>query len=235
MHKCFFLITIILVAISLTFLNAYSQDSTGTIQAYPTNPNSSDTLGTYPSQTPSQTPSQSDTTDTLGTYPSQPDTSDTLGTFPGSQDTSSMAPSPDPAQMIGARLAQPDQVKSDTTKQQASTDKGVGPVTSVKLGPLDQKMAEQGKALFNSNCSTCHSLNERKIGPALGNITSIRTPEYVMNMILNTTEMQQKDPQAKELVSEYHMRMPPQSLDRQQARSILEYLRSVNQDSTQSK
>ena len=48
---------------------------------------------------------------------------------------------------------------------------GVGPITEpVKLGPIDEKLVQQGEAVFNSKCAACHKLEERYVGPALGTI-----------------------------------------------------------------
>ncbi len=108
-----------------------------------------------------------------------------------------------------------------------SEDKGIGPVKNVKLGPLNEEMAEKGKQIFDNNCSSCHALNYRKIGPPLGEVTKQRTPEFIMNLLLNTSEMENKDPAMKELEAKYGLRMPNLDLDRTQARDVLEYLRSV--------
>ena len=104
-------------------------------------------------------------------------------------------------------------------------DRGIGPIQSLTLGQINDKLAAEGKETFESNCSVCHDMDQRKMGPPLGNITNKRTPEFIMNLILNTSAMENKDPIAKKLVNEYGMRMPELGLSRQKARAILEYLR----------
>lgn len=137
-------------------------------------------------------------------------------------------------------LAGSDQGAADSTKTAASDaaktaagsgagDMGVGPVTHVEMGPLDPKMAAEGKNLFDNKCAVCHSLKERKVGPPLGQVAGQRTPEFIMNMIMNAPHMEQNDPAAKKLLAEYHVSMPDLSLDRQQSREILEYLRQQNE------
>jgi cytochrome c len=113
-------------------------------------------------------------------------------------------------------------------KQPAQTkDKGVGPVKEVKLDPLNQKLANEGKAIFSSKCTVCHSLDQKIIGPPLRNVTKTRTPEYIMNMILNPTNMEKEDPVVKELHKQYIATpMTDQKFTQDQARSLLEYLRS---------
>lgn len=106
--------------------------------------------------------------------------------------------------------------------------KGVGPVQSVQLGPLDLSLAEKGKAVFEQKCSACHRFEERFVGPPLKGVTQRRSPEWVMNMILNPVEMTQKDPQAKELLATYLTQMTFQNVSQEEARALLEYFRQLD-------
>lgn len=104
---------------------------------------------------------------------------------------------------------------------------GIGPVKNVRLGPVDKKLADEGKSIFSDNCSACHSLDVEVEGPALRSITKKLRPEYIMNYLLNTTEMQKKDPKLKELIKKYNGEaMPDLGLKEPQARALLEYFRS---------
>ncbi|MCS7284581.1 MAG: cytochrome c [Hydrogenobacter thermophilus] len=114
-------------------------------------------------------------------------------------------------------------------KEEAVSDKGVGPIKEVQLGPIDQNLVKKGKEIFDSKCATCHKLEERYVGPPLKGVTKKRKPEWIMNMILNPTEMEQKDPIAKQLLSEYLTQMTFQNVSQEDARAILEYLRSVDE------
>jgi mono/diheme cytochrome c family protein len=109
-----------------------------------------------------------------------------------------------------------------------ATDKGVGPVTSLPLGPIDKAMAAKGKKLFAENCSACHKLQDEYIGPPLGDVASKTTPEFIMNMMLNTQEMLQKDPIAQHELAKYSSQMAD-NVNKEQARDILEYLRGSSQ------
>src|SRR5512140_140706 len=82
-------------------------------------------------------------------------------------------------------------------------DKGVGPVKELKLGPVDKKLAGQGQQIFSAKCVACHSLDQQIIGPPLRNVTKRRTPEFVMNMILNPTNMEKEDKVTKDLHKKY--------------------------------
>ena len=105
-------------------------------------------------------------------------------------------------------------------------NKGIGPITSVTLGEIDQKMADEGKAIFTLKCTACHKISKRLIGPALVGVTTRRSPEWIMNMILNPEEMVAKDPIAKKLLAEYIAPMANQNLTEAEARLILEYFRT---------
>ena len=68
---------------------------------------------------------------------------------------------------------------------------------------------------------------KRLTGPAMIGLLDRRTPEWVMNMILNPDVMEKQDPIAKKLVEEYNTLMLNQRLNEQQAREVLEYIRTI--------
>ena len=104
---------------------------------------------------------------------------------------------------------------------------GIGPVTApVTLGPLNKELAEEGEALFKAKCSACHKMAERYVGPPLGDVTVRRTPAFVMNQILNPEGMYSTHPAVKQLLGEYLTQMPNLGLTVDQARQVVEYLRT---------
>ncbi len=108
----------------------------------------------------------------------------------------------------------------------ASDSKGVGRFTDVKLGAVDAAKATLGKAIFEVKCTACHKLNNEKfVGPGLQDITKLRTPEWILNMITNPAEMIKTDPVAKKLFEEVLVPMTFQNVSDDDARNILEYLR----------
>jgi len=109
----------------------------------------------------------------------------------------------------------------------AQLEHGIGPVVAFEVGPIDPAMAATGEELFRLKCAACHKIDERYIGPALGEVTEHRSPAYVMNMILNPEEMTQKHPEARALLAEYVAPMANQSLTNEEARAVLEYLRTA--------
>ncbi len=121
---------------------------------------------------------------------------------------------------------------SDAVKASERVDldnKGVGPVKSITLAPdIDQAMAAKGEEVYNQLCLACHRVGKRFIGPAPNNILERRSPEWVMNMILNPEVMVKEDPLAKDLLIEFNgSPMANQGLTEEQARAVLEYFRTL--------
>ncbi|WP_034923816.1 c-type cytochrome [Gillisia sp. CAL575] len=109
------------------------------------------------------------------------------------------------------------------------SNKGIGPVKNLELpNEIDQGMVAKGKAGFDSKCLACHKTHKKFIGPAPVGILDRRSPEWIMNMILNPGEMVQDDPIAKQLLIEHNgSPMANQGLTEEEARQILEYFRTL--------
>lgn len=110
---------------------------------------------------------------------------------------------------------------------QVELEQGIGPIRDLTLGPVDEALASEGNAAFVMKCSACHKIEERYIAPQLGTVLSRRRPEFVMNMMLNATEMVQRHPEVQALLAEFFTPMPVQVTKQEEARAILEYLRSA--------
>ena len=106
---------------------------------------------------------------------------------------------------------------------------GVGPITSVDFGDeIDTEMAAKGEQTFNTICIACHAVDKRMIGPAMAGLYERRSPEWVMNMILNPDGMLKEDPIAIALLKEYNNAiMLNQNLSEEDARAVAEYLRTL--------
>lgn len=104
--------------------------------------------------------------------------------------------------------------------------KGVGEITQVTLNnPLNEEMADRGKAIYEMKCSACHKLtDQRVVGPGWAGLTKIRKPEWIMNMITNVDVMLAEDPTAQKLLEECLVRMPNQNLSIGDARDVLEFM-----------
>lgn len=103
---------------------------------------------------------------------------------------------------------------------------GIGPISAMELEPIDPELAAQGENVFQTNCSACHKMDSRYVGPALGDVTQRRSPAFVMNMILNPEEMINEHPEGKKMFAEFMTPMANQNMTEEQARAILEYLRT---------
>ena len=109
------------------------------------------------------------------------------------------------------------------------TNKGIGPVKSLELpSEIDQAMAANGAEIYKKMCTACHRPDKKFIGPAPIGVLERRTPEWILNMILNPVEMVQKDPLAKALLMEFNgSPMANQNLTQEEARAVLEYFRTL--------
>lgn len=108
-------------------------------------------------------------------------------------------------------------------------NKGIGPIKTVSFAEaIDTEMAANGKKIFSTTCVACHMAEQRMIGPALKGVFERRSPEWVMNMILNPDGMLKEDPIAKALLKEYNNAvMLNQNLSQEDTRAVAEYLRTL--------
>lgn len=126
------------------------------------------------------------------------------------------------------------------TKSQAATkekaevpvdlsNKGIGPISNYSFtDEINAELADQGKSLYNAKCTACHMADQRMIGPALSGVYDRRSPEWVLNLLLNTDEMLKKDPISIALLKEHNNAiMNNQNLSEQEAKAVAEYLRTL--------
>ena len=73
----------------------------------------------------------------------------------------------------------------------------------------DPHSIERGKYYYDLYCSSCHSLNNQSIGPALAGITELEDPDWLRSFIRNAPEMiDGGDKRAKALLATYRQYMP---------------------------
>ena len=124
----------------------------------------------------------------------------------------------------------PEVKKVLASKKVDLTNKGIGPIKSITLGTeIDQKMVAHGADVYKKMCTACHRADKKFIGPAPTGVLERRTPEWVMNMILNPEVMVKEDALAKDLLTEFNgAPMANQHLTEEDARAVLEYFRTLN-------
>jgi len=116
---------------------------------------------------------------------------------------------------------------AETALSTFELENGIGPIKQkVELGTVDPALAARGREVFETKCAMCHKMDTTYVGPPMGEVTSRRPPAYIMNMILNPQEMVERHPVAKQLLAERMSFMPNQQLTQDEARAVLEYLRT---------
>ena len=138
----------------------------------------------------------------------------------GSQSTEEQ---PDPVPLVKEESSVP------ASERITLDNKGVGRIKDLPLeATIDEEMVTRGQALFETNCSACHKVDKRFIGPSPKGIMDRRSPEWIMNMILDPQLMVEQDRCAKDLLVEFNgAAMANQNMTEEQARDILEYFRTL--------
>lgn len=139
---------------------------------------------------------------------------------------------------VKSEIKSPQPTKSESTKSESDVpaseritldNKGVGAIKNLELAEaIDAEMVARGEALFGTNCSACHKVDKRFIGPSPKGIMKRRSPEWIMNMILDPQKMVEEDRCAKDLLVEFNgAAMANQNMTEDQARDILEFFRTL--------
>ncbi len=126
-----------------------------------------------------------------------------------------------------------DQAAADPGAPTAQAPPAAAPVSGlltkadIKLGAIDAGEVVKGQSMYELKCQSCHSLGDnRVVGPGWKGLTTKRAPEWIMNMVVHTEAMLDKDPEAQKMLEECLVRMPNQSLSVEEARQVLEFMRS---------
>ncbi len=93
--------------------------------------------------------------------------------------------------------------------------------------PLNSEWVSIGQHIYELKCQACHKLTEEKlVGPGWKDVTKRRKPVWIMNMITNVEMMLETDPEAQKLLEQCLVRMPNQNIMIDDARKLLEFMRS---------
>ncbi len=102
----------------------------------------------------------------------------------------------------------------------------LGSAYLVQAAPPGQT-AEQGKAIFDKNCASCHTIGGGDlVGPDLKGVTDRRDREWLEHWLSKPDEMlAHKDPIATEMLAQYqNIPMPNQGLTDAEVEALLFYL-----------
>ncbi len=77
-------------------------------------------------------------------------------------------------------------------------------VSVLSISASAEVSAEAGKKLFKANCASCHKLDKKLVGPALGDVTQRRSEEWLLQWIRNNAEFRASgDKDANAIFEEY--------------------------------
>ena len=128
----------------------------------------------------------------------------------------------------GVKKDQPTVDVQDLTKDKPETHGTLITASDITLStPLNAEWVKSGKGIYDLKCQSCHKLTgEKLVGPGWADVTRRRKPEWIMNMITNVETMLADDPEAQKLLEQCMVRMPNQNLTKDEARTVVEYMRS---------
>ncbi len=125
------------------------------------------------------------------------------------------------------KFAPPAEVTYEQAIEDWKNNPGIGPMAEIQIDELDETLAKTGENIYQEKCTACHAPDKDKLGPAPEGVMNRRTPEWIMNMILNPVEMATNDPIAKGLFKKYNTIMTDQKLAEEDVRAVLEYFRTL--------
>lgn len=109
---------------------------------------------------------------------------------------------------------------------------GIGPdptsTAAISVVPQQQEIDHPGQKIFKANCSPCHRIHQKLIGPALAGVLERRDSLWVIKMIRNSSQLiASGDVTAMELFREYKGTQMTSftSLSDEELRHLLEYLK----------
>jgi len=127
----------------------------------------------------------------------------------------------------GVKEAKPLDVQELTKNQPETHGAEIKEGDITVTNPLNAEWVTGGKNIYELKCQSCHRLTEEKlVGPGWKNVTKRRQPVWIMNMATNVDMMLETDPEAQKLLEQCMVRMPNQNLSKEDARKVLEFMRS---------
>ena len=127
-----------------------------------------------------------------------------------------------------APATDPGSTATPSKAETAAPVAGLITADQVTLGDIDQGRVKKGEEIYDVKCQACHSTGtNRVVGPGWKGMLDQRKPEWIMNMIVHTDAMLETDPEAQAMLEECLVRMPNQNLTEDDARDVLEFIRTL--------
>lgn len=119
------------------------------------------------------------------------------------------------------------EANSGAATEQSAATQGIKPEDVQLTTPLNAEWVAAGKSTYELKCQSCHKLTDEKlVGPGWAGVTKKREPHWILNMITNIDMMLETDAEAQKLLEQCLVRMPNQNLSQEDARQVLEFMRS---------
>lgn len=103
---------------------------------------------------------------------------------------------------------------------------------SLSLSAAFAQTAEEGEKLFNANCTSCHALNEKVVGPALKNVHTKRKEEWLVKWIRNSQALVKSgDADAVAVFKENNEALMTsfENLSEKDVKSIIAYIKNASE------
>lgn len=105
-------------------------------------------------------------------------------------------------------------------------------LTALLTTRVNAQTAEEGAQLFNANCTSCHAMNDKVVGPALKDAHKRHDEKWMISWIKNSQKMiQSGDPTAVKLFNENNQSpmTPFEQLSENQVKSIIAYIKAESE------
>src|SRR5947207_922542 len=88
--------------------------------------------------------------------------------------------------------------------------------------------AQDGEALFKANCTSCHAVKDKVVGPALKGVETRHSEEWLLKWVHNSQALVKAgDPEAVKLFADNNkVMMPNQSLKDEEIKAIFAYVKA---------
>jgi cytochrome c551/c552 len=100
---------------------------------------------------------------------------------------------------------------------------------SISISALADPPVEEGKAIFNSRCASCHNINKTVVGPALAGVHDRRDIDWIVKFVQSSqTLIKSGDKDANALFAKFNnIPMPDhKDLSAEKIKSVVEFIKS---------